>query len=69
MDKVRWGVIGAAGIADRRTIPGMMLAGNAELVSVMEVNKIEVPVEDALNVQKVVNAAYASSDNNIFVSF
>ena len=23
--KVRWGVIGAGGIADRRTIPGMML--------------------------------------------
>ncbi len=36
--KVKWGVIGAAGIADRRTIPGIMLAGNAELVSVMEVN-------------------------------
>ena len=23
--KIRWGVIGAGGIADRRTIPGMML--------------------------------------------
>lgn len=39
MKKVRWGVIGAGGIADRRTIPGMMLADNAELVSVMEVNQ------------------------------
>ncbi len=37
--KVRWGVIGAAGIADRRTIPGMMLAGNAELAAVMEVDQ------------------------------
>lgn len=36
--KVRWGVIGAAGIADRRTLPGMMLARNAELVAVSEVN-------------------------------
>ena len=36
--KVRWGVIGAGGIADRRTIPGMLQAGNAELVAVMEVN-------------------------------
>jgi len=36
--KVKWGVIGAAGIADRRTLPGMMLANNAELVAVMEVN-------------------------------
>ena len=36
--KVKWGVIAAGGIADRRTIPGMMLAGNAELVSVMDIN-------------------------------
>ena len=36
--KVRWGVIGAGGIADRRTIPGMMLCDNAELVAVMEIN-------------------------------
>lgn len=38
MKKVKWGVIGAGGIADRRTIPGMLLADNAELVAVMEVN-------------------------------
>jgi predicted dehydrogenase len=38
MNKVRWGVVAAGGIADRRTIPGMMLAKNAELVAVMEVN-------------------------------
>ena len=38
MKKLRWGVIGAGGIADRRTIPGMMLAKNAELVAVMEIN-------------------------------
>ncbi len=37
--KVRWGVIGAGGIADRRTIPGMMLANNAELVAVMEIDR------------------------------
>ena len=36
--KIRWGVIGAGGIADRRTIPGMMLCENAELVAVMEIN-------------------------------
>ena len=35
MEKLRFGVIGAGGIADRRTIPGMMLAENAELVAVM----------------------------------
>ena len=38
MKKVKWGVIGAGGIADRRTIPGLLLAENAELVAVMEVN-------------------------------
>ncbi len=38
MKKVRWGVIGAGGIADRRTIPGMMLCDNAELMAVMEIN-------------------------------
>lgn len=37
--KVKWGVIGCGGIADRRTLPGMMLADNAELVAVMDVNK------------------------------
>lgn len=37
--KIRWGVIGAGGIADRRTIPGMMLCDNAELIAVMEINK------------------------------
>ncbi len=39
MRKVKWGVIGCGGIADRRTLPGMMLAKNAELVAVMDVSK------------------------------
>ena len=38
MDKLRFGVIGAGGIADRRTIPGMMLAENAVLTAVMGPN-------------------------------
>ncbi len=38
MRKIKWGVIGAGGIADRRTLPGMMLADNCELIGVMEVN-------------------------------
>ena len=37
MDRVRFGVIGAGGIADRRTIPGMLKCDQAELVAVMEV--------------------------------
>lgn len=36
MGKVRWGVIGCGGIADRRTLPGMMLSTNSELVAVMD---------------------------------
>ncbi|MCC7519964.1 MAG: Gfo/Idh/MocA family oxidoreductase [Verrucomicrobiae bacterium] len=37
--QVRWGVIGAAGIADRRTIPeGILQASNARLVAVTDVN-------------------------------
>lgn len=38
MKKVKWGVLGAGGIADRRTLPGMMDCKNAELVAVMEVD-------------------------------
>lgn len=37
--KVKWGVIGAAGIADRRTIPGLLLADNAELLAVMDADE------------------------------
>ena len=37
MKKLRWGVIGAGGIAQRRTIPGMMQCENAELIAVMEI--------------------------------
>ncbi len=37
--KIKWGVIGCGGIADRRTLPGMMLAKNAELIAVMDANK------------------------------
>ena len=33
MEKLRWGVIGAGGIADTRTIPGILEARNAELVA------------------------------------
>lgn len=39
MRKVKWGVIGAGGIADRRTPPGMALCDNCQLVTLMEVNE------------------------------
>lgn len=38
--KIKWGVIGACGIADRRTIPeGIIPAKNAELVALMDIDK------------------------------
>ncbi len=54
MKKVKWGVLGCGGIADRRTIPGMMEANNAELVAVMDTN-----MESALRVKKKYSAQYA----------
>lgn len=38
MKKVKWCVIGAAGIADKRAIPGMLLDPQNELVAVMDRN-------------------------------
>ncbi len=52
--KIKWGVIGCGGIADRRTLPGMMLAENAELVAVMDAN-----MEAAKNCKEKYNAKYA----------
>ena len=37
--KIKWGIIGCGGIADRRTLPGMMLSDKVELVAVMDANK------------------------------
>ena len=39
MRKVKWGVIGAGGIADRRTLPGMMVSQHCELIALMEVDE------------------------------
>lgn len=38
MRKIKWGIIGCGGIADIRTIPGLLLAQNAELTMVMDRN-------------------------------
>jgi len=38
---VKWGVIGACGIADRRTIPeGIIPAENAQLVALMDIDEV-----------------------------
>ncbi len=55
MKKIKWGVIGCGGIADRRTIPGMMLAENAECYAVMDIN-----AEVAENVKNKYNASFAT---------
>lgn len=53
MKKIKWGVIGAGGIADRRTIPGMLLAKNAELYSVMEVDiNVAMKLKEKYNAEK-----------------
>lgn len=57
--KIKWGVIGCGGIADRRTIPGMLLAENAELTAVMDSNP-----EAAEKTREKYNAKYAFTDFN-----
>ena len=52
--KIKWGVIGCGGIAYRRTIPGMMLSGNSELVAVMDTN-----FEAAKKIKEEFGAKYA----------
>ena len=54
MKKVKWGVIGCGGIADRRTLPGMMLSDKVELVAVMDANG-----EAAENCKEKYGAKYA----------
>lgn len=67
MRKVRWGVIGCAGIADRRTIPGMMSADNSELIAVMDVNiQIASRIRDKYGAKKAYdNIESLLADNEI----
>lgn len=51
--KINWGVIGCGGIAFRRTIPGLVLSENSNLVAVMDTN-----FDAAKTVQKEFNAKY-----------
>ena len=39
MKQLNWGVIGAGGIARKRTIPGIVMANNAKLTAIMDVNE------------------------------
>ena len=60
MRKLKWGVLGAGGIADRRTIPGMMLSENAELVAVMEINA---DFAESLRAKYSAKRAYTDEDS------
>ncbi|MBQ7566371.1 MAG: Gfo/Idh/MocA family oxidoreductase [Oscillospiraceae bacterium] len=55
MKKVRFGILGAGGIADRRTLPGMLLAGHAEITAVMELDSA---VAESLRVKYGAKRAY-----------
>ncbi len=55
MKKLKWGIIGCGGIADRRTLPGMMLAENATPVAVMDAD-----LAVAQRVMETYGAAYAT---------
>lgn len=59
MKKVRWGVIGCGGIARSRTIPGMLLCENAELVSVMD---LDIKVAEAVKEQFGAERAYDTAE-------
>ena len=52
--KINWGVIGCGGIAFRRTIPGLVLSENSNLVAVMDTK-----FDAAKTVQKEFDAKYA----------
>lgn len=63
--KVRWGVIGCGGIARIRTIPGMLLTENAELVSVMDLNRtIAEEVREQFGAQKAYDRAEELLEND-----
>lgn len=63
--KLRWGIIGAGGIADRRTIPGLMLAKNAELTAVMEVNmELAEKIRAKYNAKKAYNNVDSLLEDN-----
>ncbi len=63
MKKVKWGILGAGGIADRRTMPGMLLADNAEIFAVMEIN-----MEMAEKLREKYHAAYAYDNEDDLIN-
>ena len=57
MNCIRWGVIGSTGIAQKRTIPGFLLANNAECVAIMSTKQENV---DAVGDQFGISRRYTT---------
>lgn len=57
MKTIKWGIIGCGGIAKIRTIPGMLMAENCEIVAVQDVKK-----EIAEAVKEEAKAKFALTD-------
>ncbi len=52
MEKIRWAIIGAGGIADRRAIPALLLDPQNEIVAVMDrVTEVSAQVAEKYNVK------------------
>ncbi len=51
MERIKFGVIGAGGIASRRTIPGMLEANNLEVVAVMDIVNVK-NIAEKFNISK-----------------
>lgn len=66
MKKLNWGVIGAGGIARKRTIPGIMLAENVQLTAIMDVNETVVAeIAAEFNVKGYTSVEELLADSNV----
>lgn len=66
MEKLGWGVIGAGGIARKRTIPGILLAENAKLTAIMDVNETLLnEMADEFNVKGYATVKELLADPNV----
>ncbi len=60
--KIKWGIIGAGGIARRRTLPSMKFCENAEIVAIMDKDTAALK---SMQEQYGINAVYTEEDDLI----
>jgi len=65
MKKVKWGILGAGGIADRRSLPGMLLAENCEIVAVMDIPAVIDKLAEKYNAKGYTDADSLLADENV----